>query len=192
MEESPIVDQRNVRTRFDNFSQRDAVDEPMSAFDPWNVPQGGQYRKGDSSSASPPAVSPLQPPENTGPWKAPHLAIAPPQTDGGPTTSPTLIGVHNKRGPPTGDEIVWLTGNNFPAHFPLYARFGTSVARTVSLRDARCKPQLTTFLRPSPVAVFFPVVFPPQACPVWSMLRYRSTPSQMRRSMEPVSRSFDT
>ena len=185
-EEPQVVDQRNVRARFD---EREAVDEPMPAFNPRSIPQGGQYREGDSSSASPPAVSPPQPPRNAVPWKAPNPVIAPPVTDG--ERAPTLTEVNPEHGSITGGARIWLKGIDFPALFPLFARFGTAVVPTVSLRNERCKLQLTKFLRPSPLATFLPVICPPQACPVPSMLRYRSTSSQMRRSMETVSRSFN-
>ena len=188
-EEPSVVDQRNVRARFDDVPQRDVVDEPMPAFDPRNIPQGGQYRDGDSSSASPPAVSPPQPPRNVVPWKPPNPVIAPPRTDGEPT--PTLTEVNPEQGSITGGARIWLKGIDFPALFPLFARFGTAVVPTVSLRDERCKPQLTNFLRPSPLATFLPAICPPQVCQVPSRLHYRSTPSQMRQNMEPVSRSFN-
>ena len=191
-----VVDQRNVRARFDNFSQRDADDErndhPMPAFSPRNTPQGGQYREGDSSNA----FLPPQPPQNAGPnpsplcpCKTPNPAIAPPRTDGEP--APTLTEVNPKHGSIMGGVVIWLTGFDFPASFPLFARFGTTVVPAVSIRDERCKPQLNKFLRPFLVASFLPVICPPQTCRVSSMLRYRSTPSQMRRSMELASRSFN-
>ena len=194
----PVVDQRNVRARFDDFSQRDADDEqhghPILAFNPRNAVQGGQYREGDSSNASPPAVSRPQPPRNVGPnpgplgpWNAPNPAIAPPRTDGEP--APTLTEVNPEQGSIMGGARIWLKGFDFPG--PLFARFGTSVVPTVSIRDERCKPQLTRFLRPSPLGSCLPVIYPPQTYQVSSMLRYRSTPSQMRRSMEPASRSFN-
>jgi hypothetical protein len=82
--------------------------------------------------------------------------------------------------------------NGIPGPLPSFARFGTAVVPTVSLRDLRCEPQLTKFLRLSPLPTFLPVICPLQPCQVSSMLRYRSIPSQMRRSMEPVSRSFNT
>jgi len=94
MEESeevpPVVDQRNVRPRFDDSSQKDAADEwndhpmPTPAINPWNAPQGIQYREGDSSSAPPPAVPHPQLPRNAGSnsgplsaWKPTSSAIPP-------------------------------------------------------------------------------------------------------------------
>ena len=147
-EEPPVVDQQNVRARFD---ERDVVDEPMPAFNP------------------------------------PNPVIAPPVTDG--ERGPTLTEVNPEHGSIIGGAKIWLKGIDFPALFPLFARFGTAVVPTVSLREKRCKPQLTNFLRPSPAVHFLPVICPPQACQVPLMSRYRSTPGQMRRSMEPVSRS---
>ena len=197
-EEPSVENRRNVRARFHDFSQRDASheqnDDPMLAVNPWNAPQGGQYHEGGPSNVSPPTVLPPQPPQNAGgpvsPWKTPNPVIALPRTDAEPT--PTLTDVNPEQGPITGGARIWLKGIDFPAHFPLFARFGTAVVPTVTLRDLCCEPQLTKFLRPFPLAYFLPVVYPPQPHQVSSMLRYRSTPSQMRQNMEPVSRSFDT
>lgn len=147
-EEPSVVDQRNVRARFDGSSQRDADDErndhPMPAYNPRDVPLGGQYRDGDASSVSPPAVSPPQPPRNANhnpgqvsPWKAPpNPAIAPPRIDGEPTP-PTLTEVNPEHGSITGGARIWLKGMEFPALFPLFARFGTAVVPTVSLKVFR-------------------------------------------------------
>jgi hypothetical protein len=152
--EEPQVDRRNVRARFDGTLQRDADDNdhPMPpATNPRGAPQGWQYQgrqyregEGDSSSASPPAVSPPQPsqPRNAGPnpsqispAKQPNPAIAPPSTDEGPT--PTLTEVNPEHGSVTGGARIWLKGMEFPPLFPLFARFGTAVVPTVSLRDLR-------------------------------------------------------
>ena len=62
--------------------------------------------------------------------KPPSQAIAPPRTDG--ECAPTLTQVNPESGSTTGGAVIWLAGNDFPAHFPLYARFGTTVVRTVS------------------------------------------------------------
>ena len=199
----PVVDQRNVRPRFDGALQRDAADEqndhPMSAptINPRNAPQHGQYREGDSSSASPPAIPPLQPPRNAGShsgpisaWKPPNSAIPPPRTDGEPTS--TLTEVNPESGSITGGARIWLKGIEFPALFPLFARFGTVVVPTVGLRNLHYETQLTKFLSLSPLATFLPVICPPPPRQVSSMLRCRSIPSQMRRGMERASRSFTT
>ena len=139
-DEPLVVDQRNVRARVDDLTRRGADDErndhPMPAVNSRNA---GQYREGDSSSASPPAVSPPQPLWNAGnpgpvsPWKPPNPAIAPPNTDG--ETGPTLTEVNPESGSITGGARIWLKGIDFPALFPLFARFGTTVVPTVSLRD---------------------------------------------------------
>ena len=201
-EEPPVEDRRNVRARFHDFSQRDADhernDDPMLAVNPLNAPQGGQYHEGGPSNVSPPTVSSLQQPQNAGgplnPWKTPNPVIAPPRTDAEPT--PTLTDVNPENGSITGGTRIWLQvqGMDFPAHFPLFARFGTAVVTVgqLCLRNLCYEPRLTKFLRPTPLASFLPVVCPPQPPQVLSMLRYRSIPSQMRRNMEPVSRSFDT
>jgi len=154
MEESeevpPVVDQRNVRPRFDDSSQRDAADErndhpmPAPAINPWDAPQGSQYREGDSSSAPPPAIPHSQLPQNAGSnsgplnaWKPPNSAIPPPRIDGEPT--PTLTEVNPKSGSITGGARIWLKGMEFPA-FPLFARFGTVVVPTVGPRNLHCEP----------------------------------------------------
>ena len=140
-DEPPVVDQRNVRARVDDLTRRGADDEqndhPMPAVNSRNA---DQYREGDSSSALPPAVSPPQPLWNTGPnpgpvspWKPSNPAIAPPNTDG--ETGPTLTDVNPESGSITGGARIWLKGFDFPALFPLFARFGTTVVRTVRLRD---------------------------------------------------------
>ena len=190
-EAPPVADQRNVRARFDDFSRRDTDDErndrPMPAFNPQNALRGGQYREGDSPNVPPPTVSPPQPPRNAGPNPSPLFPW--PRTDGEP--APTLTEVNPKRGSIMGGATIWLKGFDFPASLPLFARFGTTVVPTVSIRDERYKPQLTKFLRHSLLASFLRVICPPQTCQVSSMLRYRNSPRQMRHSMEPVSPSFN-
>jgi len=141
IEGPPLEDHRNVRPRRDGVPQRDIDDDhPMLAANPRNAPQ--QYRDGDASSVSPPAVSPPQPPRNAAPnpgqhstWKPPPPAIGPPSTDEGPT--PTLTEVNPETGSITGGARIWLKGMDFPTLFPLFARFGTAVVPTVSLRDLR-------------------------------------------------------
>ena len=98
--EGPLaVDQRNVRARVDDLTQRGADDErndhPMPAINPRNT---GQYREVDSSIMLPPAVSLPQPLWNAGPsagpvspWKPPNPAIAPPSTDGETGPTPTEV-----------------------------------------------------------------------------------------------------
>ena len=168
--EEPLVeDRRNVRARLHDFSQSDADhernDDPMLAVNPQNTPQGAQYCGGGPSNASPPTVSPSQPPQNAGPnpgplipWKPPIPVIAPPRTEAGPT--PTLTDVNPEQGSITGGARIWLQGIDFPAHFPLFARFGTAVVPTVTVSDLHYEPQLTKFLRPSPLASSLPVICP--------------------------------
>jgi hypothetical protein len=137
------VNQRNVRPRLDDPPQRDTDEEqnalPMPAVDPRNVPQGSQHCEGNSSSALPPGVPPAVP--NSGPLSSQPPNAAPPRTDVAPI--PTLTEVNPEAGPITGGARIWLKGINFPALFPLFARFGTAVVPTVSLKYLRCEPQLT-------------------------------------------------
>jgi hypothetical protein len=136
-EETPLVEHR---PRFGDHPQRDADDEPidgpMPAVSPRNAPPG--------------AVPLAQPPRNAGPnaaplgnWEPPNPPIPPPKTDG--ESTPTLIEVNPESGSITGGARIWLRGTNFPAVFPLFARFGTAVVPAVSLKDLRCEPQLTEF-----------------------------------------------
>ena len=46
-----------------------------------------------------------------------------------------LTEVNPESGSITGGARIWLKGIDFPALFPLFARFGTTVVPTVSLRD---------------------------------------------------------
>jgi hypothetical protein len=123
-------------------------------------------------------------------WKLPNPPRPPPRIDG--ESTPTLTEVDPEAGSITGGARIWLKGIDFPAVFPLFARFGTAVVPTVRPRNLRCEPQLTEFLRLSLLATFLPVICPPQPCQVSSMLRYRSIPNKMRKGTEPASRSFTT
>ena len=91
-----------------------------------------------------------------------------------------------------GGARIWLQGKDFPAVFPLFARFGTAVVPTVSTIEIPFKPHLIRFPRLSPPVPISPVVCLPQLCQVSSMLRSQKITSQIRRSMEPVSRNFST
>ena len=112
----------------------------MLAVNLQNALQGGRYCGGERSNASPPTVSPLQPLQDAGPspgplipWKPLIPVIALPETD--TETIPTLTDVNPEQGSITGGARVWLKGMDFPAHFPLFARFGTAVVPTVTISD---------------------------------------------------------
>jgi hypothetical protein len=64
-ERPPDMDQRNVRPRFDEPSQRDTdgdrVNHPISAVNPWCTTQGGQRRVNSSSSLASPSIPLHQP-----------------------------------------------------------------------------------------------------------------------------------
>jgi hypothetical protein len=60
----------------------------------------------------------------------PHQVIVLPRTDG--ERDPILTQVNPESGSITGGAVIWLAGIDFPALFPLFARFGTSVMRAVS------------------------------------------------------------
>ena len=92
----------------------------------------------DNRSSSPPAVQPFQPPQNADHSPAPRNPVeflvraTPPQrTDG--ERSPTLTEVNPESGSTTGGAKIWLKGIDFPALFPLFARFGNTVVPTVSI-----------------------------------------------------------
>ena len=63
--------------------------------------------------------------------KSPSRAISPLRTDS--ECASALTDVNPDSGSLTGGARIYLIGRDFPAHFPLFARFGTSVVRTVSL-----------------------------------------------------------
>ena len=141
-EEPPVEDRRNVRARFLDSSRRDADyernDGAILAVNPPNAPQGDRHCENASTST----VLPSQPPQNAGPnpglpssWKPPNPVTAPLRTNAEPT--PTLTDVNPEQGYITGGARIWLKGMDFPAHFPLFARFGTAVVPTVNLRCLR-------------------------------------------------------
>jgi len=140
----PIPEQRAVRRRMndaDGLAQihppdNEQIHHPARAIGHQDAPEGAQS-SGGSSSSSPTLAPPLQPPQNAdsssappNAIKPPHQAVAPPRTDGG--SSPTLTEVNPESGPITGGARIWLKGIDFPALFPLFARFGTAVVPTVS------------------------------------------------------------
>jgi hypothetical protein len=188
----PVVDQRNVRPRFEGPSQEAPGNERFDHVTPvinLRDPLGGQHSEGSPSSSPPPQL-----PRNAGPnsdsLSTPFQATAPPRTDPEPT--PTLIDVNPESGSTTGGARIWLKGQNFPTLISLFARFGTAVVSTVSPMEIPFDPYLIRFLRISPLAPFFPVGCLPQPCQVSSMLRSQRIPSQIRQSMGPVSQHFST
>ena len=49
-----------------------------------------------------------------------------------PTAAPRLQAIHPRRGSASGGEVIWLYGADFPNNLTFFARFGASVAKTVS------------------------------------------------------------
>ena len=141
---SSNANDRNVRTRFDdppsrNLPSHDQTDHPMGAFNPRSATQA---RDGSSSSPSPSA----SPPQDAAPIPEP-IPWGPPQQQQGvvqPRTedeaSPTLTEVNPESGSVTGGARIWLKGMDFPARFPLFARFGSAVVPTVSLMSSLASP----------------------------------------------------
>ena len=155
LDELPEVDQRNVRSRLDEPSQGDTDgerdDHPMRAINPRGSTQGSQHHHNSPSSPSSPpspSVPPPQPLQAEGPKLAssdaiyrspPSRAAILPRTDG--ESTPTLTEVNPEQGSITGGTMIWLKGADFPALFPLFARFGTAVVPTVrSLVDCLMGP----------------------------------------------------
>ena len=192
----PAVDQRNVRPRFDGPSQgapsNERTDYAVPAIHLRDPSLGGQHREGSPISLLPLTLH-SQLPRNAGPdpdSTTPLRAIVPPRTDREPT--PILMDVNPESGSIIGNARIWLQGKDFPAHLPLFARFGTAVVPTVSPVEIPFEPYLIKFLRRSPPAPFFPVICLPQPCQVLSMLHSQKTTSKTHRSMGPVSQSFGT
>lgn len=191
----PTVDQRNVRPRFDSPPQGVPGDRRVDHVIP-TIDLRDHCRCGQHRGCSPPSSPPLQLPRNASPnsdslnvQRPPQKAIAPPTTDQGPL--PTLVEVNPESGSIAGGARIWLRGMDFPG-FPLFARFGGTVVPTVSLLEIPFGPYLIRLLRLSPRAAFYSVIRPPLPCQVSSMSRSRGIPSEMRRSMGPVSQSFST
>jgi len=157
------LDQRNVRPRFEGHSQEvpgnERADDDMPVINLRDPPLGGQHREG-SPYGSLPMILPPHLPLNASPnfdsLDTPHQAIIPQGTDVEPT--PTLIDVNPECGSITGGARIWLKGKDFPALFPLFARFGTAVVSTVSTMAIPFESYLIWFLRPSPLEPFFPVI----------------------------------
>ena len=150
----------------------------------------------ESSSPSSPSLLPSQPPRDAGSIASPPITTKPPQAITLPRTdeecAPTLTEVNPESGSITGGARIWLKGVDFPAHIQLYARFGTAVVPTVSLKCFPLGPHLTSVHRHSPPTSFLPAICLPRPCQVLLTLRSRSTPNQVHRSTEPVSQNFAT
>jgi len=119
--------------------------------------------------------------------KTPNQPIAPSWTEG--ESAPTLTEVNPESGSITGGATIWLKGMDFPALFPLFARFGTAVVPTVSSLITFMKLFLINCLRHSATPTFLPVTCLPQPPQALSMLHSRSIHSQRRQSMGPASQS---
>jgi len=141
----PAVDQRNVRPRLEGHSQEapgnEWVDNATPAINLREPSLGGHRREGGPSSSLP-LMLPHQSPQNAGPnsdaLNTSHQATVPPRIDREPT--PTLMDVNPASGPIAGGPRIWLQGKDFPAHLPLFARFGMTVVRTVSAMEIPFEP----------------------------------------------------
>jgi len=135
----PAPDTRAVRRRMDDGNVlisrtgNEQIHHPAPDLDHQDASEDVQSCE-DITPSSPPVAPPLDPRRSAGSTSvrldAINQAIAPPRTDG--DCDPTLTEVNPKTGSITGGATIWLQGTNFPAHFPLFARFGTAVVPTVS------------------------------------------------------------
>jgi len=108
--------------------------------DALEVVQPSEEGEWSAPTMVPPPVSPQNASSTSAPLdaiKPPTQPIAPPRTDG--ESAPILTNVNPCSGPITGGAEVWLLGMDFPALFPLFARFGTAVVPTVSSLIAFCE-----------------------------------------------------
>lgn len=127
----PTVNQRNVRPRSaePRNSPSELINYPLLDINPRDIPQGGQHPEASSPLLTPQSGATSPDPPNA--LKRPNQTIAQPRTDG--EHAATLTEVNPDSGSITGGARIWLRGVDFPANFPLYARFGTAVVPTVSL-----------------------------------------------------------
>ena len=150
----PTINQRNVRPRSAEPPERNSPSElmnyPLLDINPRDILQGGQHQEASSPLLTPQSGATSPDPPNA--LKRPNQTIAQPRTDG--EHAATLTEVNPDSGSITGGARIWLRGVDFPANFPLYARFGTAVVPTVSpLTCLWCF--LTAFFRFSAILAFF-------------------------------------
>ena len=134
----PTVDQRSVRPRFDDPSQRDPPGDNHRS--PTNhlcgSPRCGRHCNSSPSSPPPPILPPqlhssvCPSPKSLNDMITLAQAIAPPKAD--KEATPIVTDVNPELGSITGGTRVWLKGMDFPTTSPLFARFGTTVVPTVS------------------------------------------------------------
>ena len=131
------VDDTNVRPQ-SNHPSSWQTHRPLLVVDQQDSLQGFQSSEESLSSSPPPVLRP-QLNWNVGtisnPLPAGQSTMQALGTDGEPT--PTLTEVNPESGPVTGGARIWLKGIDFPALFPLFARFGTTVVATVSRMGLR-------------------------------------------------------
>jgi len=149
----PVVDQRNIRPRFADPSQRDSPSEerashPHGTNNPQDTPKCSLNRNSSPFNASllmpplRPASSICPSPESFNEVIPLGQAMSPPTTDG--ETAPVLMELNPESGSITGCVKVWIKGTGFPATLPLYARFGTTVVPTVRI----CLCHFSVYLNP--------------------------------------------
>ena len=149
---SPTLEQRSVRPRFDDPSQRDplADDHRSPANHVWESPRCGQSC--NNSPASQPSLVPLQWSTCSSPKSLSDIMPLRQATSSSKIdkeTVPILTEVNPESGSIAGGATVWLKGMDFPTAFPLFARFGTTVVPTV--RPCFC---LLKFISPRLLDIF--------------------------------------
>jgi len=148
---------RNVRPRIGDAPHGgprgdEGIDHPMPPLSYRGAPQDHEDSSSSPSPPAPPAVHLPRPPQNVNPQ-----GTAPPRTDGEPP-APTLTEVNPASGSITGGARIWLTGMDFPAVFPLFARFGGAIVPTVSLMNLIYKARTNQVLRHTPRRTFLLVI----------------------------------
>jgi len=154
-----LVDDANVLSQSDPPSSGQ-IHHPALVMDQQDSLMSVQSSENSLSSLPPPVLR-LQPSQNAGPILNPlptrQSTMQALRTDGEPT--PTLTEVNPESGSVTGGARIWLKGIDFPALFPLFARFGTTVVPTVSRIGLRFGPHLqlnpSDFLCQQPACLSF-------------------------------------
>ena len=162
-EETLAVDQRNVRARVDDLTQRGADDErnghPMPPINPRNAgnpasqstgpsgpnPTSSGNSRGSTNSIPPGASESLVPPMDNRHPVPPAEVVMPSHQCRQTVSTPSgeeitdlrdlvIDGANPSRGPTTGGPEIWISGSNFPTGLMLlYVRFGDNFARAVGV-----------------------------------------------------------
>ena len=149
MDRLPAVDLRNVRARFDDFSQTNTFDVVPS---PYNLPRIGSWRVGspESPGVCPPRPDNISTEGSIGPISfrisgtpfssvesrrlASPVVVNADRNETADGRNIVIVQANPRRGPMTGGTEIWIWGSGFPTDLmPLYARFGDNVTRVVGV-----------------------------------------------------------